>query len=241
MSKLRIVAWNCNWKLHAKFPALAGLKPDIAIVRECAGEQTLRSAAPLFYPEAGVWAGDENRGIGVFGYGGYEVELDPCYDRSLMHIAPVRVSGPSEFHLLAVHAIHSREPGEKSLGIVGPLLRALDVYADFCAAKPLVVAGDLNNHVRWDKAGKLNNHANLVARLDECGSVSAYHEFGGVAQGSENEPTFYHRKSLEKPYHIDYCFVPKSWAITDCAVGTAGEWLHLSDHMPLVVDAVISS
>jgi endonuclease/exonuclease/phosphatase family metal-dependent hydrolase len=139
-----------------------------------------------------------------------------------------------------VHAIHSKEPGETSLGIVGPLLRALDVYAEFCSAKPLVVAGDFNNHVRWDKPGKLNNHANVVARLDEFGSVSAYHKFRGIAQGGENEPTFYHHKSLAKPYHIDYCFVPKSWAITDCAVGTAGEWLRLSDHMPIVVDAAIA-
>jgi hypothetical protein len=74
MSKLRIVAWNCNWELHAKFPDLAGLKPDITIVPECADEQTLRSAAPLFCPEEVAWAGGENnRGIGVFGYGDYRV------------------------------------------------------------------------------------------------------------------------------------------------------------------------
>ena len=39
---MRIVAWNCNMALDRKIDALLALKPDIAIVAECAEPERLR-------------------------------------------------------------------------------------------------------------------------------------------------------------------------------------------------------
>ena len=33
---LRIVSWNCNMALRPKFEALRTLRPDVAIIQECA-------------------------------------------------------------------------------------------------------------------------------------------------------------------------------------------------------------
>jgi endonuclease/exonuclease/phosphatase family metal-dependent hydrolase len=39
-------------------------------------------------------------------------------------------------------------------------------------------------------------------------------------------------------YHIDYCFVPESWTKSISAVELGGfdDWVHLSDHVPLIVE-----
>jgi hypothetical protein len=67
--------------------------------------------------------------------------------------------------------------------------------------QPSIVAGDLNNHVRWDKPGKASNHANAVIASAALGLVSAYHAFHELAQGAERHPTLYwrDRKRCERP------------------------------------------
>ena len=33
---MRLVAWNCNMALHRKVDALRALRPDVAVISECA-------------------------------------------------------------------------------------------------------------------------------------------------------------------------------------------------------------
>ena len=70
------------------------------------------------------------------------------------------------------------------------------------------------------------------------GLVSAYHEFFGEAQGRETRPTCYLLWKKARPYHLDYCFVPKAWArrIRRVEVGSYEDWARHSDHRPLVVE-----
>src|SRR5581483_9402077 len=111
---MRIVSWNCCMAFHDKLPLLVELAPSVAVVPECADVATLRRKAPLFLPPSAVWVGDNpNKGLGIFGFGNYSVSLDPCHDAAIRWIAPVHVEGPISFHLLAVWAIHSQEPGER--------------------------------------------------------------------------------------------------------------------------------
>jgi endonuclease/exonuclease/phosphatase family metal-dependent hydrolase len=48
-------------------------------------------------------------------------------------------------------------------------------------------------------------------------------------------------KNRGRPYHIDYCFVPKSWTahIRSVDIGTYEAWIKYSDHCPLVVDLAL--
>jgi exodeoxyribonuclease-3 len=115
-------------------------------------------------------------------------------------------------------------------------------YASLLSERPAIMAGDLNNNVRWDKPGKASNHANTLAAGAKLGLVSAYHVFHGIAHGAERHPTLYWRdRTRDGPtFHIDYVFVPRVAArlIDQVAVGSYAKWIAkgLSDHAPVVVD-----
>jgi hypothetical protein len=68
--------------------------------------------------------------------------------------------------------------------------------------------------------------------------VSAYHSRYAEAQGRETRPTFFLYRHRQRPYHIDYCFLPATWLgrIRDVKVGGHAAWAAKSDHMPLTVD-----
>ena len=105
--------------------------------------------------------------------------------------------------------------------------------------QPTVVAGDFNSNTIWDyKRPEGQNHSGLVRNLAELGLVSAYHRFYDEAHGKESRPTLFLLRQEARPYHIDYCFIPETWAthLRHVEVGTFGEWAKFSDHRPLVVD-----
>jgi exodeoxyribonuclease III len=123
-----------------------------------------------------------------------------------------------------------------------PTLRALSAYRRFLRAEPAIVAGDLNNHVRWDRPGKAWNQARATSACARLGLVSAYHAFEGVAPGAERHPTFYWRtrSSDGRTYHIDYVFVPRTSVgrLRSVTIGSHSHWIAtgLSDHAPVIVD-----
>jgi hypothetical protein len=129
-----------------------------------------------------------------------------------------------------------------SIAAPGPTLLALRAYANFLTVRPAILAGDLNNHVRWDKPGKASKHANTVAACAALGLTSAYHAFNGLAQGAERHPTLYWRDRTRTgpTYHIDYAFVSQAGVgfLRREVVGSYAKWIAtgLSDHAPLIVD-----
>ena len=112
----------------------------------------------------------------------------------------------------------------------------------FLTKRPSIMAGDLNNHVRWDKPGKASNHAIAMAEIAALGLASAYHAFYRLAQGSERHPTLYWRDRTRTgpTFHIDYVFVPQIaiGLLRRVAVGSYARWIAtgLSDHAPLIVE-----
>jgi endonuclease/exonuclease/phosphatase family metal-dependent hydrolase len=229
--------------LHRKLAALRGLAPDVAIVAECANLDILQSKAPDLLPTSALWVGDNpNKGLGVLSFGPYRLVRDDAYDASIQYALPVRVEAPGGggFHLVAIWAHHGL--AGRTMAKLGPTLQALATYEQLLCARPSIVAGDFNNHVRWDRTGKAWNHANAVATFDRLGFVSAYHVSQGLAHGAERHPTFYWRsRSIDGPtYHIDYVFLPRTSVpyLQSIEIGTRAEWIAtgLSDHAPLIVD-----
>ncbi len=98
-----------------------------------------------------------------------------------------------------------------------------------------LVAGDFN-------ASQSHEHLANVARLREMGLVSAYHTFHGVehldvaSRPADFEPTSYWRWQKQKPFHMDFIFVPAAWIIDRVEVGSFEEYVAagLSDHVPLI-------
>ena len=67
--------------------------------------------------------------------------------------------------------------------------------------------------------------------------VSAYHQFHKEEFGKEKQKSLCFRKNSRERYHIDYVLLPQPWIdrVTAVSIGDHGDWLSLSDHMPLLV------
>lgn len=240
---MKIVAWNCNMALHRKHERLLSLRPDVAVISECANADVITKKAASFNPSSSIWVGDNrNKGLGVFTFGSFNGTLSPIYQDHFPYIAPVLIEGPTLFNLLAVWACHAKKNSYEAK--LGPLRRAINAYQEFIGGGSTIVAEDFNDNVQWDKPTKINNHSANVSELAALGLQSAYHSSRGIDQGSETEPTLYwrDRRNDGPRYHIDYCFIPNAWtkSIAAVTVGNFGDWVGtgLSDHVPLIVEVI---
>ena len=243
---MRLVAWNCNMALHRKAAALASLRPDVAVVSECAAPDRIEARGGLpGLSDVPLWFGrNPNKGLGVFAFNGHRLRLAEPFFPTLRYIAPVEVEGPDPFRLLAVWA-QNASGGLTRKHQSGPLRRGLTKYRGFLEGERVFVAGDLNNNVFWDRPGWRINHAKAVEGLARVGLTSAYHALRGEAQGEESVPTIYWRdRTVDGPtYHIDYIFLPRALLprVTGFEIGSYAPWCGsgLSDHVPLVLDVAL--
>ena len=107
------------------------------------------------------------------------------------------------------------------------------LYRELLCTGPSVVIGDFNSSTFWDKTHRADrNHSALVRLLHELGLVSAYHAHFNEEQGAEKQPTYYFHWNEQKPFHIDYCFIPKTWVklLRRVEVAEFEAWKTHSDH-----------
>jgi len=100
----------------------------------------------------------------------------------------------------------------------------------------MIVMGDFNSTPIIESQRRTSRE--LLRQLqDQFGLVSAYHSHLGIAHGREPHPTFFMNRQENRPFHIDYCFVPERWVvrIVSVEVGSFGEWPD-SDHRPLMIE-----
>ncbi|HEU5296378.1 MAG TPA: endonuclease/exonuclease/phosphatase family protein [Burkholderiaceae bacterium] len=224
---MRIVAWNCcRGPMAKKLAALEGLQPDLAVISEALAPER-ESAQLLWFP-----SNASRLGIQVRCFGAYRLrrvkraELPNC-------VVPLRISGPVGFNLLAVWTWPAPSYTQA-------FLNGLSAYPGLLRRGPTVVAGDFNGNPVFDKpTQRVKWWTTGFSRLHDAGLVSAYHEFNRVAFGGEPHATHHFLRKPERPFHIDYCFVPRSWAQRRLQVEVAHgpQWRLLSDHFPIVVDA----
>jgi exodeoxyribonuclease III len=223
---MRIVAWNCcRGPIARKLLALDALQPDVAVLSE-ALEPVAESDQLLWFP-----SNASRLGIQVRSFGRHKLrrlkaaELPNC-------VVPVRVTGEVTFNLLAVWTWPAPS-------YTKAFLNGLQAYAGMIRRGPTVVAGDFNGNPVFDKPTQRNKWwTEGFSQLQQAGLVSAYHQFNGVAFGGEPHATHHFLRKPERPFHIDFCFVPRAWAEQrlDARVVSGPEWSALSDHFPLVVD-----
>jgi len=226
---LKIVTWNCNGAFRKKYDALAEFDADLLVIQEC--EDPDRSTTK--YQE---WAGDyhwfgqnKNKGIGIFPRNGIKVEKLNWPDDNLQQFLPCRVD--DSFNLLAVWTMQANSP---TFQYIGQLWKYLQINKDRLAEDHSVICGDFNSNVIWDKWDRWWNHSDVVKELGELGILSLYHELTGEEQGKETAPTLYLQRKQERPYHIDYAFASEALRENvSLSVGSAEQWLEISDHMPL--------
>ena len=111
---MRLVAWNCNMALHRKADALLSLRPDIAVISECAEpERLFRTGCSTWIENEPVWIGRHaTKGLGgvsrstVIGLV-YPKAIGPTFVTSHRCTS----DGPATFNLLAVWAQNASGAG----------------------------------------------------------------------------------------------------------------------------------
>jgi hypothetical protein len=194
------------------------------VLQECSRPAAINDQCVYFPTTA-------KKGVGVITQGAWRVAGAPVSNEVLDSAYPVEVSGPRRFNMLVVWA-------QRSPTYVRAVFRALDYYGDFLRVTPSLIIGDFNSHARWDHLHPNASHTQLVNRLDqEFSMVSAFHAFV-APEGSSESPTYFHQWNEARPYHIDYCFIPKSWVTDICSVevGNYSDWVADSDHRPLMIE-----
>ena len=238
---MKIVSWNCPNKFAEKAHLIHEMRPDIAIIQECA-----RKDVAVLQREgySALWFGsNENKGLAVFASSPWIIqEIAPPENT---WVVPIRISGPTDFVLLAIWAW--RAPSRGYAGYVDQLYEAFKNHPEWFDCGPVIAAGDFNRSAKFNKHISGDNHSSIVSLLEERGLTSAYHHFYKEEQGDETRHTHHHLWNREKPFHLDYIFIPKSWCtrLNSMNVGTVEEWIGHSDHCPIVatfsgLDSVIN-
>ena len=178
---MRILAWNCAMALHKKAQAVAGLRPDIAVIPEC-GKNSVAALERLGY--AGVWVGaNPHKGLGVFVRRPLEARL--LARPRQRWVAALDVAGYAQ--PLRVIGVWACRVGARNYdNYIGQLYKALARNPEWLACPNTIVAGDFNSNSIWDGNRPVGYGTDVVKMLAARGLVRAYHEFYGEAQGCES-------------------------------------------------------
>jgi exodeoxyribonuclease III len=227
---MRIVTWNCQMAFARKSSAFFATLPDIALIQECSAKDADAASGQGY---SCLWFGSNStKGIAVL----YKPEwqIRPMAQPDHKWIVALEVKGTEAFTLIAVW---SWVQVSNLQGYVSCVRNALSSHPEWFGHGPVVMAGDFNSNCRWDNLTE-GGHTTLVAELAELGLVSGYHAYHREEQGAETNPTFHLYRHLDKPFHIDYIFVPNEWAdrVSKCEVGRPQQWTSHSDHCPIIID-----
>lgn len=119
---------------------------------------------------------------------------------------------------------------------MGQFWKYLQIHDNDLVRPGTMIIGDFNSNAIWDKTDRWWSHSGVVAELALLNIHSLYHHIKGEAQGCESEPTFYLHRNMNKSYHIDYAFASSDLLNSSgVEVGKAADWLHVSDHMPVII------
>jgi endonuclease/exonuclease/phosphatase family metal-dependent hydrolase len=219
---MRIGTWNIQKGLDGHWPALESLSADVITVQECGDETEAQAAERPDWTcrwQAGTW----HKGLAVLAHAPYMIvdreEQEPW-------AVSVIVEGSTRFRFIGFWAMTEKDVGYTYTRQATRMIAAMPDDG-----LPTVVAGDFN-------ASKSPEHLRNVERLRERGLVSAYHRVHDIEHsGIEEHPTSYFLWQRERPYHMDFVFLPQEWSVDAVEVGTFDEYTGLgsSDHVPVVV------
>ena len=211
-------------------------KPDIVIVPECEQPAKLKFEPGVPVPNDVFWFGkNQNKGLGIFSYSNYKLQLNDIHNTSFRTILPLTVLNKKyQFTLFAVWA---NNPEDRAHQYVGQVWKAINFYADLLRNKKTILVGDFNSNTIWDKPRRDGNHSTVVEFLANRGIHSTYHRFFNQIQGKEKDDTLFMYRHKNKSYHIDYCFASNDLIkkLSHVEVGKHSDWCKHSDHAPLIV------
>lgn len=232
---MRIISWNCNMAFRKKYHLLETYKADIVLVQEC--EHTDKINSPDIHDKC--WFGDNvHKGVAVFSFTPtlsfapipFELENNRWF---------IPIKTDRNFSFAVVWAGNHRK--NTIIDKVQPSYRTLSEHAHVFTELDMIV-GDFNNNIIWDKTEKRKyKKGTFLETLDlisSLGFYSVYHSTFSEIPGQETRPTHIWRKSYDRTYHIDYCFLKQNLKskLLDFKLLDAESWIQHSDHFPLQID-----
>lgn len=246
---MKIVSWNCSGGLRKKLKELDGLNADLLMIHECENPEHYQRLFEGFADDY-IWVGDnKNKGVAIFARNGTKISklkwegsfsiqgLNRAHHTQtwstsdLKYLVPIRVN--DQYTIVAVWTKGDRD---LTFSYIGQLWKFIQLHDNELSLPGTMLIGDLNSNTRWDKDDRWWSHSGVVSELEQLNLHSLYHHITGEAQGHETIPTYFMYRRADKPYHIDYAFVSGDM-IEHCniEIGNRQDWLHCSDHVPLVV------
>ena len=220
---MRLLTWNCfRGGIAQRLDRLRPFDADLIALQECRKPNEDRGDV--------LWRGTlEEQGVAIVSTRP-ALRIEPLALPADLPatVLPAIVHAPEPFILINLWALP--EPTYE-----GFALNALSMCA-VGSSMPMVALGDFNSTPILESQRRTSRE--LVRRLqDQFGLVSAYHAHLGVGHGREPHPTFFMNRQEHRPFHIDYCFVPETWAsrVVEVQVGSFAQWTD-SDHRPVLID-----
>lgn len=209
---------------------------DLLVVQECESLERFNSVDHGLDYNDFLWYGDSiHKGVGVFSFGDYKIEIRKNHNSNFRYILPLTLNNSKEFY--NVYAIWAMPHAtDRKLSYVGQIIAAMKYYNDLDAQNTILV-GDFNSNAIWNNAKKHGNHADLMRLLNNAEIFSVYHKLYNEEHGEESIPTQYMYKHRDKPYHLDYCCMSQDlYADQLCLeIGDYSNWKTHSDHMPISI------
>jgi len=237
---LRIISWNCNMAFRKKYEKITSLKPDLLVLQECENADKLKSHLNSIRYNDILWYGkNPHKGVAIISFNEVRIKLRKKHNTNFEFIVPVEMKVDTrKINLYCIWAM----PHKKRLkSYVGQIWGAINHYENALNNESLLI-GDFNSNTIWDKERRIGNHSDVVNFLNKKNIFSIYHQKKRLKHGKEKHPTLFLLKKMARPYHIDYCFASKSLYSkkTRIKIGKYEDWIKLSDHMPIIIDHIVS-
>ena len=141
-------------------------QPDILIIPECEHPDKLFNLD--FQPTSVLWYGtNKNKGLSVFSFGRYHLSSMEQHNHELKLFCPIQVTGGEvDFILFAVWA---NNPLDRDYQYIGQVWKAILYYEGLLKTEKIIIAGDFNSNVIWDKLHRKTSHTMVVEKLESIG------------------------------------------------------------------------
>jgi len=223
-------------KFREDYKLIFPMYPDIVVIPECENINRIDFGSFSDKISDSYWIGNnESKGLGIFTFNDFKIELYDNYNDKYKYILPLIVSNQKNTYNLIGCWTKKVEGG---LEYVQNLGFSLEEYDSFLNHDKVIICGDLNSNQIWDKSSEYPNHTDVVKILSKKGISSSYHSFYNETHGQETIPTYFHYHQKERPFHIDYCFLSKPLIdrLKNVEIGEYDDWMKYSDHVPLIID-----
>jgi len=189
-----------------KFEKILSLNPDLIVLQECEQKHKIQKALSNYTYNQIIWYGNNvHKGVAIISFKATFIELSQNHNLKYDFIIPIKLVNQKKIiNLFGIWAMPNKT--DKTKGYIGQIWEAINYYSSVLKSDSILI-GDFNSNAIWDKKRRIGNHTDVVNFLDSKNIISIYHENHKCLHGEEPHPTLYLHKNLEKPYHIDYCFV----------------------------------